>query len=402
MSYINPPDRKDFLEQRRRLKMAESAHAYVRGNTQQFYEYLKSDAAPKSIPSGPPIWICGDCHIGNLGPIADLNGKIEIQIRDLDQTVIGNPAHDLLRLGLSLSMAARSSDLPGLTTAMMIEVMIDGYIHGLLGHETEDGAENIAPIKTVMRSATNRKWRHLAEEHLTDVTPKIPLGNKLWPLTKEESRNITLLFEEKPEQELVRNLSGGKEDVTVKVLDAAYWMKGCSSLGRLRFAVLVRIGKRSKRTYRLIDVKEATKALAPPVKGHNMPANNAERVVMGARHLSPYLGERMTPTNFEGKPVVVRELRPQDLKFEFEGLNQKEAVLTARLLAGVVGKAHGRQMKASERKGWARTLKASYTKTLDAPSWLWNAVVDLVAAHEASYLRHCRSYALSAAKLEKD
>ena len=25
-----------------------------------------------------------------------------IQIRDLDQTVIGNPAHDLIRLGLSL------------------------------------------------------------------------------------------------------------------------------------------------------------------------------------------------------------------------------------------------------------------------------------------------------------
>ena len=24
-----------------------------------------------------------------------------------------------------------------------------------------------------------------------------------------------------------------------KVLDAAYWMKGCSSLGRLRYAVLV-------------------------------------------------------------------------------------------------------------------------------------------------------------------
>jgi Uncharacterized protein conserved in bacteria (DUF2252) len=58
---------------------------------------------------------------------------------------------------------------------------------------------------------------------------------------------------------------------------------------------------------------------------------------MGARQLSPFLGERMTPTSFEGKAVVVRELRPQDLKFEFEGLNQKEAVLTARLLAGVVG-----------------------------------------------------------------
>ena len=71
MSYVQPPDRKKSLDLRRRLKMAESAHAYVRGNTAQFYEWLNSNAAPKTIPSGPPIWICGDCHIGNLGPIAD-------------------------------------------------------------------------------------------------------------------------------------------------------------------------------------------------------------------------------------------------------------------------------------------------------------------------------------------
>jgi uncharacterized protein (DUF2252 family) len=30
----------------------------------------------------------------------------------------------------------------------------------------------------------------------------------------------------------------------------------------------------------------------------------------------------------------------------------------------------------------------------DAPSWLWNSVVDLVAAHEAAYLNHCRRYAI--------
>jgi uncharacterized protein (DUF2252 family) len=42
---------------------------------------------------------------------SDSAGKVEIEIRDLDQTVIGNQAHDLIRLALSLSMAARSSDL---------------------------------------------------------------------------------------------------------------------------------------------------------------------------------------------------------------------------------------------------------------------------------------------------
>ena len=106
--------------------MAASAHAYVRGSTARFYEWLEaSDRA--ALPDGPNVWICGDCHVGNLGPIANTESEIAVQIRDLDQTVIGNPAHDLIRLGLSLAMAARGSDLPGITTAHMMEHMIEGY-----------------------------------------------------------------------------------------------------------------------------------------------------------------------------------------------------------------------------------------------------------------------------------
>ncbi len=106
----------------------------------------------------------------------------------------------------------------------------------------------------------------------------------------------------------------------------------------------------------------------------------------------------MIPALLGGRQGVVRELRPQDLKFAFAGLTQEEAILTAQLFAGVVGKAHGRQLKANQRRQWSRTLKTSYTKSLDAPSWLWNGVVDLVAVHEAAYLRHCRSIALAKTK----
>jgi uncharacterized protein (DUF2252 family) len=94
----------------------------------------------------------------------------------------------------------------------------------------------------------------------------------------------------------------------------------------------------------------------------------------------------------------MRELRPQDLKFEFEGLTQEEAILVSALLASVVGKAHGRQMTREMRSAWSKKLKSSFTRQLDAPSWLWNSVVSLVAAHEASYLKHCRTYALSRAR----
>jgi uncharacterized protein (DUF2252 family) len=105
--------------------MARSAHRYVRGSTKQFYEWLASSS--HDVPDGPPVWICGDCHVGNLGPVADTEGEVRIQIRDLDQAVVGNPAHDLLRLGLSLASAARSSDLPGVVTAYILEAIMDGY-----------------------------------------------------------------------------------------------------------------------------------------------------------------------------------------------------------------------------------------------------------------------------------
>jgi uncharacterized protein (DUF2252 family) len=43
---------------------------------------------------------------------------------------------------------------------------------------------------------------------------------------------------------------------------------------------------------------------------------------------------------------------------------------------------------------WLATLRRSRSKSVDAPSWLWRSVVDLVAAHEAAYLEHCRRYAM--------
>jgi len=118
--------RAEVLAARRNYKMATSVHAYVRGNTTQFYEWLGSIAS-SAFPQGPAIWICGDCHVGNLGPLADTEGRVEMGLRDFDQTVIGNPAHDLMRLALSLAMSARSSDLPGVVTARMMEGLVEHY-----------------------------------------------------------------------------------------------------------------------------------------------------------------------------------------------------------------------------------------------------------------------------------
>jgi uncharacterized protein (DUF2252 family) len=391
---IAPAKRQTALQTRRRLKMAESAHAYVRGNTVQFYEWLQSRSVRASIPAGPDIWICGDCHTGNIGPVADIKGRIDIQIRDLDQTVIGNPAHDLLRLGLSLAMAARSADLPGVTTALMLEELIVGYISGLSGRFAQLDSRNLEPIKRVMRQANQRHWTHLAEERIEGVEPKIPLGPKFWSLTKEETKQLEELIAGEDLRALLRRTDQKTRDNKIRLADAAYWMKGCSSLGRLRYAALIGVGNKKGAHYRLLDVKEATEAAGPYAKNAAIPRNNAERVVTGANALSPFLGERMVAAHVLKRPVVVRELRPQDLKFELERLQQAEAIAIARLMAGVVGRGHGRQLSLQARRAWIQDLKQRHSKGLDAPRWLWSGVLDLASLHEAAYLEHCRQYAL--------
>jgi uncharacterized protein (DUF2252 family) len=184
-----PSQRGAWLLNGQNLKMARSApHAYVRGNTAKFYEWLET--AKGTVPDGPAIWICGDCHVGNLGPVANAEGDVEIGIRDLDQTVIGNPAHDLIRLGLSLATAARGSDLPGVTTALMLEQMVKGYTSALQANSKKKPLDSydLKPVQLVMKEALKRKWRHLAEERIQDVRPTIPLGRKFLALTKLERR----------------------------------------------------------------------------------------------------------------------------------------------------------------------------------------------------------------------
>jgi uncharacterized protein (DUF2252 family) len=375
----NPDSRQRMLTQTRNLKMAQSAHAYVRGSTVEFYKWLESSSRGK-LPEGPSVWICGDCHVGNLGPLADANGHVVVQIRDLDQTVIGNPAHDLIRLGLSLASAARGSDLSGVTTARILEELVAGYQSALVSNfETEkDKSHRPKSIQSLLAQSTRRRWQHLAEERLDTVKPTIPLGKRFWALTPAERKALSQMFASDSVMPTLTSLRGRAKDDPIELLDAAYWMKGCSSLGRLRYAAILRIGHGKSSSLCLVDVKEGVTAAAPRASKAEIPRDNAIRVVTGARALSPNLGQRMMPAKLLEKSVVIRELMPQDLKIEINRLSGEEAMNLARYLGGVVARAHGRQMKASQRRAWRSVLAKNHKASLEAPSWLWVSVVELL------------------------
>jgi uncharacterized protein (DUF2252 family) len=395
-SLPNPEDRTAVLKLIQSRKMARSPHAYVRGNTSQFYEWITGEDSVQ-IPQGPPVWIGGDCHVGNLGPLGDRKERVRVQIRDLDQTVIGNPSHDLIRLALSLASSARGANLPGVTTARMLEAIMDGY-ESAFDHdfdETEGQPTQPESVKVVMERAAKRTWKHLAKERIEDTRPKIPLGKRFWPISRQESDAIDGLLDDSSLVQLATMIRSRDNDAQVEIVDAAYWVKGCSSLGSLRYAVLVNVKDQDAGELCLVDLKEAVDPVAPPHPDSEIPADNAQRVLEGARHVAPFLGDRMLGAAFMGKSIFMRELLPQDLKVEIEQLTTKEAMRAAAFLASVVGFAHARQMDTSTRTSWRSELGSNRSASLDAPSWLWTSVIELLVSHERSYLEHCRRFAMS-------
>ena len=125
-SIAPPGGRAPLLENIRKTKTARSPHAYVRGNTVRYYQWLDR-VESGALPEGPAIWIRGDATSAILAqsetPGARCRFEFVISIRPSS----GNPAHDLIRLSLSLASAARGSDLPGLTTVRMVERIMEDY-----------------------------------------------------------------------------------------------------------------------------------------------------------------------------------------------------------------------------------------------------------------------------------
>jgi len=383
-------DRRQKLDTLRHIKMARSAHGFVRGSTRLFYNWIAARPAG-AIPEGPAIWICGDCHSGNLGPLANARGDVDIQICDLDEAVIGNPAFDLLRLSLSLASAARSTDFPGAVTARIIERVIDGYEIAL---EHDRPTEMTPPdaVRQALKSAIGQKWEHLAEERLDDNHNELPRGKKFWDISALEKSGLRRLLKT-PEVEAIVSSLRPRDDARIDIVDLAFWVKGTNSLGKARYAALLSI-REDDPSLCLLDIKAAGAPDTIAAPNAAMPAHPGQRVVDGARHLSPNLGERMVAGDLNGCPVFVRELRPQDLKLDIAHTKAADAVHAAYYLGHVVGRAHARQMHGGDREHWLTALGKARPADLDAPSWLWQSTVELLGLHEVAYLEHCRRFAL--------
>lgn len=385
------------LQTLRDRKMAATAHAFVRAKVDLFYSTLRDERL--RLPEGPAIWISGDCHAENFGAVSDARGEGDLEMNDLDETSVGEPAHDVLRLALSLSMAARAAGRNGLDTAAMLEAMVRGYDAVLRRREREEPPsldEPPARLRKLERHAAARTRTELLDGRCPEKDGRraFPMGPRYWPLSDVERRAVNALLGRPEVEALVTTLAGLSldHDGGLEIVDVAFRVAGTGSLGVFRVAAVVSLGSHGKRhrdeDLRLLDVKEATPTHTPAAPGARVPKDDAERVVRGARALSPPVGSRLLAATLGELPVVVRELLPQEDKVSVDGLEHDEACEVAGHLGAIMGRAHARQLDPKEAKAWRAAFGAK-GESPAPPRWLWDGLVATVGTHEAAYLAHC-------------
>jgi uncharacterized protein (DUF2252 family) len=128
----------------------------------------------------------------------------------------------------------------------MLEGLIEGY-EAALAEDFEAKSRHPPMIGAVLGEAARRTWKHLAAERLNGSKPEIPIGKTFWPVSRTERRELEALCLSQPILDLVRGLKSRDNNAEIRLLDAAYWMKGCSSLGRLRYAVLLGVAAATAR-----------------------------------------------------------------------------------------------------------------------------------------------------------
>lgn len=392
----SPKKRAACLAELKARKMAADPHAFVRARADLFYEVVSK---LRAVPKGPAIWIGGDCHAENVGAVATAHGTASLDLNDLDETVVGYPAHDLLRLALDVAIATRSQGVRGAETLKTIAGAVDGYCIALerRSPSTPVALDEAPPRLRKLLRATGHETQSALLDHRVPRDSRglrrFTYGPRYFPLSLEEKKGIIALIARPEVRTLIASMTDDAPDVPIEVVDSAFRIAGTGSLGTWRAAVLVHVGRRKKQPaddeqLRLIDLKQALPSSAMR-RGKLTPADDAERVVRGARALVPALGERMMSASLLGRRVVVRELMPQEHKVSLHDLEPDEGREIARYLGEVLGRAHGRQLEVEVAQAWAKEVMKKNKPRPVPPRWLFDSLLTLVSVHEVEYLRHC-------------
>lgn len=314
---------RDSLRLDLKLKvMAALPFGFFRGSCQLFYASLPRAGVLKSAPLA---WSCGDLHIANFGSYKADNRLAYFDINDFDEGTLAPCTYDLLRLTSSLFVAAKELKLSATKARELTLAMLERYSDALAAGRVKwlerDNAEGA--IKTLLSELRARSRRKFLASRVTgqgDAQRLVVDGIKSVAATPEEFALVRTTLETYGSQ------WGAAEFFRVR--DVTRRIAGTASLGRERFAVLVR-GRGGRKGGYLLDLKLAGPSTLQSVVRAADPAwpSEADRVVAIERTMQAAPPAFLEAILMEGRSYVLRELQPSNDRLDLGALSANAADL---------------------------------------------------------------------------
>ncbi|MFT3734996.1 MAG: DUF2252 family protein [Rhodocyclaceae bacterium] len=272
--------------------------AFLRGTAWLFNSRLPAIAA---LRDAPLAWACGDLHLENFGSYRGDNGLVYFDINDFDEARLAPATLDLLRLLVSVHVAAPgleiTPDEAGLLCAQTLETWIATLASGKPRWVERDTARGVVDdLLSSLRKRSQRDFldsrtrRHGKQRRLRlDNGKALPLHEDEHDALLQRMRDFALLQD---------------EPGFFKPLDAARRVSGNASLGLPRYIVLVR-GEGSPDGNALLDLK-----FAAPVAGEEQQLDPAARLIAIQTRMQAVPNAFLQSLEWRLEHFVLRDLQP--------------------------------------------------------------------------------------------
>lgn len=364
---------------RKKARLSPSPHAFLRGSAPLFYEILSRRPELGAGPEGDG-WIVGDMHLENVGAYRDAGDDVVFGLDYFDEAAQGPLRLDVLRLAVSVLLAARGIRVPGREAITELEHLIGAYLKALAGGPPPPRP---AVVSSLLLQARDRNKRELLDE-------RAPLG----PAGKRRFARGERYLDLPPELEarvpallaayvaaLGDHAPGRASEWAVE--DAALRAAGIGTLGVVRIAMLVRDHAGDPR---LVELKEAKQPSIERLAGLPTQAftHPGERVVEAARALLSSPPRHLAAVALDGRSFAGRRLFPQEDKLTVDSITSPAALDERVTLIGhLLGAAHAHglaALRAPAPKPWSAADVAA----------ILDHAVELAGMMEGAYLAWVR------------
>ncbi|MBL8739658.1 MAG: DUF2252 family protein [Myxococcales bacterium] len=358
---------------RKLKKLGQSPLGFFRGSAPLFYEILADDPSLQLV-TGDIGHVVGDMHLENVGAYRTDADEVTFDLNDFDDAGVAPLWVDRLRVAVSVLLAARSFHASAGDALGLVRELLQAYDDALAGAPPPPLPK---PIIELVERARKRSRKALLDMRAPLVKGERAFlrGDRYLELSTEQRSQVPALIEGYRAALGERAPSHASSWVLV---DVASRVAGCGSLGRKRFAFIV---KDAEGTERMFELKEAVPSAVERLTG-KADAEPSARVVRAANALALSAPRQLAALGVTPLGSFIgRKLCPEEDKLDLAKLSVGPKLSNVvRVVGALLGHGHARDVAAA---GAKRVIVRDNEDVID------RAVV-LAGSFESIYLAHSR------------